>query len=82
MSPQLGSQPADQLNPVVVEAMAEIGIDISREIPTGLTTDQVHAADIVITMGCGDACPVYVGKQYLDWELRDPGYRADGSQAL
>jgi arsenate reductase (thioredoxin) len=67
-----GSQPADQLNPAVVAAMAEIGIDISREIPKRLTTDQVHEADIVITMGCGDACPVYPGKRYLDWVLPDP----------
>lgn len=67
-----GSQPASQLNPAVVQAMAEIGIDISREFPKRLTTDQVQAADIVITMGCGDACPVYPGKRYLDWDLPDP----------
>ena len=67
-----GSQPAEQLNSAVVEAMAEIGIDISAEIPKRLTTDQVRAADIVITMGCGDACPVYPGKRYLDWDLTDP----------
>jgi arsenate reductase len=67
-----GSEPADQLNPAVVQAMAEIGIDISREIPKRLTTDQVHAADVVITMGCGDACPMYPGKRYLDWDLPDP----------
>ncbi|MGH3305382.1 MAG: arsenate reductase ArsC [Streptosporangiaceae bacterium] len=67
-----GSQPADQLNPVAVHAMAEIGIDISREIPKRLTTENVQAADIVITMGCGDACPVYPGKRYLDWDLPDP----------
>ena len=67
-----GSQPADQLNPAVVQAMAELGIDISREIPKRLTTDKVQAADIVITMGCGDACPVYPGKRYLDWDLPDP----------
>ena len=67
-----GSQPADQLNPAVVQAMSEIGLDISREIPKRLTTDQVHTADIVITMGCGDACPVYPGKRYLDWDLPDP----------
>jgi arsenate reductase (thioredoxin) len=67
-----GSEPADQLNPAVVQAMAEIGIDISREIPKRLTTDKVQAADIVITMGCGDACPVYPGKRYLDWDLPDP----------
>jgi len=67
-----GSQPAAQLNPAVVQAMAEIGLDISREIPKRLTTDQVQAADVVITMGCGDACPVYPGKRYVDWDLPDP----------
>ncbi len=67
-----GSQPADKLNPAVVQAMAEIGLDISPEIPKRLTTNQVQAADIVITMGCGDACPVYPGKRYLDWDLPDP----------
>jgi arsenate reductase (thioredoxin) len=67
-----GSQPADQLNPAVVAAMAEIGLDISREFPKPLTTGQVQAADVVITMGCGDACPVYPGKRYEDWDLRDP----------
>ena len=67
-----GSQPADQLNPAVVQAMAEIGLNISREFPKPLTTDKVQAADVVITMGCGDACPVYPGKRYLDWDLPDP----------
>jgi arsenate reductase (thioredoxin) len=67
-----GSQPADKLNPAVVQAMAEIGIDISREFPKRLTNDKVQAADVVITMGCGDACPIYPGKRYLDWELPDP----------
>ena len=67
-----GSQPADQLNPAVVQAMAEIGLDISREFPKPLTNDKVQAADVVITMGCGDACPVYPGKRYLDWDLPDP----------
>jgi protein-tyrosine-phosphatase len=67
-----GSQPADQLNPAVVEAMAEIGIDISQEFPKPLTTDAVKASDVVITMGCGDECPYYPGKKYLDWELPDP----------
>lgn len=67
-----GSQPASELNPAVVAAMAEIGLDISREFPKPLTADQAAAADVVITMGCGDACPVYPGKQYLDWELPDP----------
>ena len=67
-----GSQPADQLNPAVVQAMAEIGLDISREFPKPLTTGQVQAADVVITMGCGDACPIYPGKRYEDWDLPDP----------
>ena len=67
-----GSQPASQLNPAVVQAMAEVGLDISREFPKRLTTEHVQAADIVITMGCGDACPVYPGKRYLDWDLPDP----------
>jgi arsenate reductase (thioredoxin) len=67
-----GTQPADEVNPAVVEAMAEIGIDITRQIPRRMSTDQVEAADIVITMGCGDACPVYPGKRYLDWDLPDP----------
>jgi arsenate reductase len=67
-----GSQPADQLNPAVVAVMAEIGLDISREFPKPLTADKVQAADVVITMGCGDACPIYPGKRYLDWDLPDP----------
>ena len=67
-----GSQPADQLNPAVVAAMAEIGLDLSREYPKPLTNDKVQAADVVVTMGCGDACPVYPGKRYLDWDLPDP----------
>ena len=67
-----GSQPARELNPAVVAAMAELGLDISREFPKRLTTDQVQTADVVITMGCGDACPVYPGKRYLDWDLPDP----------
>jgi arsenate reductase (thioredoxin) len=67
-----GSQPASQLNPAVVEAMAEIGLDISREFPKPLSADKVQAADVVITMGCGDACPVFPGKRYLDWDLPDP----------
>ena len=67
-----GSQPADQLNPAVVQAMAEIGLDLSHEYPKPLTTGKVQAADVVITMGCGDACPVYPGKRYLDWDLPDP----------
>jgi len=67
-----GSQPADQLNPAVVQAMAEIGLDISREFPKPLTSQKVQAADVVVTMGCGDACPIYPGKRYEDWDLPDP----------
>jgi len=67
-----GSEPADRLNPAVVAAMAEIGLDISREYPKPLTTGKVQAADVVITMGCGDACPIYPGKRYEDWDLPDP----------
>jgi len=67
-----GSQPAAELNPAVVRAMAEAGIDISAESPKRLSDSQARTADIVITMGCGDACPVYPGKRYLDWELPDP----------
>lgn len=67
-----GSDPADQLNPAVVAAMAEWGIDLSQAFPKPLTGEAVQAADVVVTMGCGDACPVYPGKRYLDWELEDP----------
>ncbi len=67
-----GSEPASSLNPRVVEAMGEIGLDISREFPKPLTDDYVRAADVVITMGCGDTCPIYPGKRYEDWELDDP----------
>jgi arsenate reductase len=67
-----GSEPADRVNPVVVAAMEEIGLDVSREHPKPLTGDAVEAADVVITMGCGDACPIYPGKRYEDWELDDP----------
>jgi arsenate reductase len=66
-----GSEPADRVNPRVVEAMEEIGLDVSREHPKPLTGDAVQAADVVITMGCGDACPIYPGKRYEDWELND-----------
>jgi arsenate reductase (thioredoxin) len=67
-----GSQPAGQLNAAVVQAMAEMGLDISREFPKPLSADQVQAADVVITMGCGDTCPLYPGRRYLDWDLPDP----------
>jgi arsenate reductase len=67
-----GSEPGDQINPVAVEAMAEEGIDISQAVPTLMTTEQVREADVVITMGCGDVCPIFPGKRYEDWELEDP----------
>ena len=67
-----GSAPVDRINPAVVEAMHEVGVDLSLEYPKALTTDAILAADVVITMGCGDACPVFPGKRYLDWELPDP----------
>jgi protein-tyrosine-phosphatase len=67
-----GSAPADSINPAVVKAMAEIGVDLAREFPKPLTDDVVRAADVVVTMGCGDACPIYTGKRYVDWELTDP----------
>ncbi|MET0724861.1 MAG: arsenate reductase ArsC [Leifsonia sp.] len=67
-----GSEPGSAINPVAVEAMREEGIDISRAVPQLLQTDDVRAADAVITMGCGDACPIFPGKRYEDWELEDP----------
>ncbi|GAB2491480.1 arsenate reductase ArsC [Streptosporangium sandarakinum] len=67
-----GSAPADQVNPVAVEAMREVGIDITSEQPKILTADAVQASDVVITMGCGDACPIFPGKRYEDWKLDDP----------
>ncbi len=67
-----GSLPAGQVNPAAVQAMAEVGVDISAEVPKLLTTDAVKTSDVVITMGCGDACPIFPGKRYLDWELDDP----------
>lgn len=67
-----GSEPADQVNPVAVEALAELGIDITNRQPKLLSDASVQESDVVITMGCGDVCPVYPGKRYLDWELADP----------
>src|SRR3954468_4535662 len=67
-----GSLPGDQVNSAAVQAMAEVGINIAGQQPTRLTTDAVEASDVVITMGCGDACPVFPGKRYLDWALEDP----------
>jgi arsenate reductase len=67
-----GSQPADRVNPAAVEAMAEVGVDIVREVPKVLTDDAVREADVVVTMGCGDECPYFPGKRYEDWVLDDP----------
>jgi arsenate reductase len=67
-----GSAPAEGINPLVVEAMAEVGVDLSEAFPKPLTDEVVRAADVVITMGCGDACPIYPGKHYEDWEVADP----------
>jgi arsenate reductase len=67
-----GSDPAERINPDVVAAMAELGIDIAREFPKPMTDEVVRAADAVITMGCGDACPIYPGKRYEDWDVSDP----------
>jgi arsenate reductase len=70
-----GSEPKDQINPVAIQVMAEEGIDIAREVPKILTTDAVKESDVVITMGCGDTCPIFPGKRYEDWELTDPAGR-------
>jgi arsenate reductase len=67
-----GSEPGDQINPIAIQAMAEEGIDISQAVPQLMTTDQVRESDVVITMGCGDVCPIFPGKRYEDWELADP----------
>jgi len=75
-----GSIPADRVNPAAVEAMREVGIDISDQRPTILTSETVQVSDVVITMGCGDACPVFPGKTYLDWALEDPAGK--GVQAV
>ena len=70
-----GSEPAERINPAVVEAMSEVGIDIAKKFPKPMTDEVVRAADAVITMGCGDACPIYPGKRYEDWEIDDPDGR-------
>ena len=67
-----GSEPAERINPAVIEAMTEVGLDLSKEFPKPLTDQAVREADVVVTMGCGDACPYHPGKRYLDWELPDP----------
>jgi arsenate reductase (thioredoxin) len=78
-----GSAPASEINPAVVQVMAELGLDLSKEFPKPLTDEAVRAADVVITMGCGDACPFFPGKRYLDWELDDPaGLGIDGVRPI
>jgi arsenate reductase len=73
-----GSAPVDEIDPAVVAVMEEFGLDLSKEFPKPLTTEAVEASDVVVTMGCGDACPIFPGKRYLDWELEDPaGKTAD-----
>ena len=67
-----GSTPADEINPAVIAAMSELGVDVSREFPKPLTDEVTRAADVIVTMGCGDACPVYPGKRYSDWDIDDP----------
>jgi arsenate reductase len=67
-----GSEPAESINPAVLDAMSELGIDLAGRVPRLLSDEDVQAADVVVTMGCGDACPFYPGKRYLDWELADP----------
>lgn len=74
-----GSQPAEKVNPAAVEAMAEVGIDMSAEVPKVLTTEAVKESDVVITMGCGDECPFFPGKRYEDWVLEDPAGKGVGS---
>jgi protein-tyrosine-phosphatase len=71
-----GSEPGDQINPIAIRAMAEEGIDISDAVPQLMTTDQVRESDVVITMGCGDVCPIFPGKRYEDWEITDPKGKA------
>jgi protein-tyrosine-phosphatase len=70
-----GSEPADRVNPAVVDVMNEIGIDVSKELPKKLATDDIATSDVVVTMGCGDACPIFPGKRYEDWVLTDPAGR-------
>jgi protein-tyrosine-phosphatase len=78
-----GSTPADQINPAVIEVMGELDLDLTYELPKPLTGDAVRAADVVVTMGCGDACPVYPGTRYLDWDLEDPaGKTADAVRPI
>jgi protein-tyrosine-phosphatase len=74
-----GSEPGEKVNPAAAEAVAEWGLDITAEIPTKLSTEDVEAADVVITMGCGDTCPIFPGKRYLDWDLEDPAGQGVGA---
>jgi arsenate reductase (thioredoxin) len=71
-----GSAPAEEINPSVLAAMDELGLDLSKEFPKPLTTEAVEGSDVVVTMGCGDACPIFPGKRYLDWDLEDPAGRS------
>jgi arsenate reductase (thioredoxin) len=78
-----GSDPTDQINPAVIEALGEWGIDVAQEFPKPLTDEFARAADVIVTMGCGDACPIYPGKRYLDWQLADPaGQPIDAVRAI
>jgi arsenate reductase len=78
-----GTQPAERVHPPVVEAMREVGVDLSSRVPRGLTRDDAEWADVVVTMGCGDACPYIPGKRYLDWQLTDPaGLSVDEVRAV
>jgi arsenate reductase len=78
-----GNEPAERINPAVREAMAEVDVDLEREFPKPLTDEAVSAADVVVTMGCGDACPIYPGKRYEEWELDDPaGQDLDGVRRI
>lgn len=77
-----GSEPGEQINPVAILAMAEEGIDISQAVPQLMTTEQVRQSDVVITMGCGDVCPIFPGKRYQDWELTDPRGKTIGEVRL
>jgi arsenate reductase len=78
-----GSAPADEVNPAVVEVMAEVGVDLADSVPSMLEADDVRVADVVVTMGCGDACPYIPGKRYVDWDLEDPaGKDAEGTRRI
>jgi len=67
-----GTTPADEVNPLVMEVMREVGVDLSKEFPKSLTNEAAESSDVVVTMGCGDACPIFPGTRYLDWDLEDP----------